>query len=70
MKLWKFTVVSSVDYNQYDSFVIIAESEKDAGKILKKRVEFYGQKPGDFNVREVKINEEQAGVLCASYNAG
>lgn len=73
MKLYVIRVSGHVDYDEYDSMVIFAESEEQARKIANEKA-YYGQ-PNVFLDPTYATCEElkdvtELGVVVASYNAG
>lgn len=72
MKIYKITF-KEVDYDQYDSFVVVAES-KDMVEVLLKK-EHPGRKyfssinwDGGFTIEELLIDKNE--IVLGSFNAG
>lgn len=62
--------VSKCDYDEYDSFVCVHESEKEAKKLAN---EFEGMSYKDSVVLKIGVangNLEVGHIVCSSFNAG
>jgi len=64
MKIFKVERTDDVDYDQYDAFVIVAESNKKAIELAKKK-EHDGKK---WKTKEIKMDKEY--MVLGSFNAG
>ena len=53
------------DYNNYDSFVVVAENEEKAIELVK---DDFKEDQGALTAKEVSLQEE--GVVLGSFNAG
>ena len=70
MKLFKLTRTDSVDYDEYDSFVVRAKNEKEARDLLQKE-HSYDTWPNGSNVTcEVLRNKGDPEIIIGSFNAG
>ena len=67
-KLW----VDECDYDEYDKFVIIAESEEDALRVLYAKEDYLQDAwRTDFFIKEIGIaNSIEESIVCSSFNAG
>jgi hypothetical protein len=75
MELFKLKVLGNVTYDEFDSFVVRAESEQKARELVNREAGDYGsQKNIWLNPDKVSCNQIYKDgapkVICASFNAG
>ena len=75
MKLWILSRTDDVDYDQYDSFVILANDETEARQLAEAHGEVWRKKgvwlnPDMCTCELLTRKGKQAKVILGSYNAG
>ena len=80
MKLWILSRTDCVDYDEYDSLVVLAKDESEARKLaqdytsivdcdpLRPKIRWDNSKIVD--CKQISLRTRKAGVLLGSYNAG
>lgn len=71
-KLW----VDEIDYDEYDSVVVVAENENEAieivqnatGNLCWREKGYFYESQGEIHIEEIDLTKK--GVVLASYNAG
>jgi hypothetical protein len=70
MKVWTFTNESARS-DQHGLYVVIAETEKDAVKLVKKALnDAYRQNVRDFEIVEIDLATAPAGIIADEFHAG
>jgi hypothetical protein len=67
--------ITKVNYDEYDSCVIVADDEDDVNEIIENYIDYPGVDQGyaDRGRHDRKITEislEHRGIVCSSFNAG
>ena len=73
MKLYKFTF-KDFYYDEYDSFVLLANSRKEVVELVKEKIDWDDDKhqwEQGYTLKEIRIEDyKKPEILLASYNAG
>jgi len=76
-KVFLITRTDDVDYDEYDSCVIIADSSEevahmiDTGELNSNEDEYLGYwDNGKRIIKEIDLNTIDSKIICSSYNAG
>ena len=64
MKVFKVWV-DKWDYDTYDSFVCVANSEDEIKNCI-----WFDEFQGEIHIEEVNLNVDKPYIVCSSYNAG
>lgn len=55
------------DYDEYDSIIVIANSEQEAIEICDG---YFLETQGEITAKEINLNTDESKVILASFNAG
>ena len=80
MKVYLVKRTDEVNYDEYDSCVVIAESVEQVEDIINRKVDYVydienriGQSywdMGNRTITEIDLSSNKHGIICSSYNAG
>jgi hypothetical protein len=74
MKVYLVERTDEVDYDEYDSFVVKAESKKEALKLCQTEADDWSYHQDTFRENNTKIsellNEGKKGIILGSFNRG
>lgn len=73
MNIYLFKRQDNVDYDEYDSFVVVAENEAEALDLIIQYVcdsDFYRHRPYKVEIVGFAKDNIDSGVILGSFNAG
>lgn len=79
-KLFKVTKISAIDYDDYDSCVIVADDVEEVNYLIDEKqncfdtrgfnIGYYDYGINDRKIEEINLETVDSMELCASFNAG
>ncbi len=70
MKIYKVTRVKEINYDEYDSCIVMANSEEEVHEEIRKSERYWDFGKDDRIIEEIELTEGNKGVLLGSFNAG